>query len=116
MKRIFEKAFVPPFNIGDHGSWCTDEKGEFCFQTVEYLTLSDKKQLEESINNKTIKRDNVSYERKSGMILVDDKALILIRGWGYLTGSGGLNLPDEEAAAIQDDLATYLVEQLKGQL
>lgn len=32
-----------------------------------------------------------------------------IRGWGYLTGVGGLNLSDDDAAAIQDTNAEFIV-------
>ena len=32
-----------------------------------------------------------------------------VRGWGYLTGRGGLNLTDEEAIAYQDRIGQRLV-------
>lgn len=38
--------------------------------------------------------------------------IMLIRGWGYLTGCGALHLPPEEAAKIQDDFADWIVETL----
>lgn len=38
--------------------------------------------------------------------------ILRIRGWGYLTGVGGLHLPSEEAIKIQDDFGDYIVEQL----
>lgn len=38
--------------------------------------------------------------------------LIIIRGWGYLTGTGGLNLKDDLAAVIQDEFANYIVKML----
>lgn len=33
-------------------------------------------------------------------------------GWGYLIGTGGLNLSAEEAAKIQDDFGNWIVETL----
>ena len=36
--------------------------------------------------------------------------LILIRGWGNLTGAGAHNLSVEEAANIQDTFADFIVE------
>lgn len=44
----------------------------------------------------------------------DDKwyKIMLIRGWGYLIGTGGLNLSAEEAAKIQDDFGNWIVETL----
>ena len=38
--------------------------------------------------------------------------ILRIRGWGYLTGIGGLHLPSEEAAKIQDEFGDYIIEQL----
>ena len=35
-----------------------------------------------------------------------------IRGWGHLTSPGGLHLTGNEAAKIQDDFATYILERL----
>lgn len=34
------------------------------------------------------------------------------RGWGHLTGTGGLNLPEEKAAAVQDELIKYVIDKL----
>lgn len=34
------------------------------------------------------------------------------RGWGHLTGTGGLNLSEEEAAAVQDDFIRECMESL----
>lgn len=38
--------------------------------------------------------------------------IMLVRGWGYLIGTGGLNLSAEEAAKIQDDFGNWIVETL----
>lgn len=40
------------------------------------------------------------------------KHIMLIRGWGRLTGTGGLHLKVEDAAKIQDDFGQYIVETL----
>ena len=38
----------------------------------------------------------------------------LVRGWGYLTGCGGLNLPEELAAKMQDGFINYIIDKLNG--
>lgn len=38
--------------------------------------------------------------------------VIMIRGWGHLTGIGGLHLTDKEACKIQDDFAKWICETL----
>jgi hypothetical protein len=44
--------------------------------------------------------------------IFNGKPVLCIRGWGYLTGIGGLHLPQEEAIKIQDEFGDYIVEQL----
>ena len=39
----------------------------------------------------------------------------LVRGWGYLTGCGGLNLPRDLAAKIQDEFIDYMINRLNGE-
>lgn len=57
---------------------------------------------------------NVKHEK--GLIFIDDKEFILIRGWGYLTGggSGALGLAPDIAVKIQDEFANYIVQILNG--
>lgn len=38
--------------------------------------------------------------------------ILRIRGWGYLTGIGGLHLDHEEAIRIQNEFGDYIVDQL----
>lgn len=38
----------------------------------------------------------------------------LVRGWGHLTGCGGLNLPGELAAKMQDEFINYILDKLNG--
>lgn len=40
--------------------------------------------------------------------------ILRIRGWGHLTGTGGLHLPSEKAAEIQDSFVNYIVERLNS--
>lgn len=39
----------------------------------------------------------------------------LVRGWGHLTGCGGLNLPEDLAAKIQDEFIDYIINRLNGE-
>ena len=56
----------------------------------------------------------IEYDRKSGTIKLNGDVIILIRGWGYLTGIGGLNLEPEIASAIQAAFAEHIVNKLKS--
>lgn len=111
--RLFEKAFKLPFNLGKIGSHIWDANGEM-IGMVPDIEKEIRQEVIDTINGFTNRRmtNNVEYDKDTGFITVDGFKFILIRGWGYLTGVGGLNLPDDEAIAIQDDLAKYIVERL----
>lgn len=112
--RLFEKAFKPPFRIDRYISWVYDSNHNFCFQ-FQIDIPDDKIQHFEDVLNSVKKPINkLHYTHKNGMIRHGNNDLILIRGWGYLTGTGGLNLPEKEAAEIQDDLAEYILEKLNN--
>ena len=56
---------------------------------------------------------HINFRHEDGFILDNDhNKLILIRGWGNLTGIGAHNLSVEEAANIQDTFADFIVERL----
>lgn len=38
----------------------------------------------------------------------------LVRGWGHLTGCGGLNLPEKLASEMQDGFIDYILDRLNG--
>ncbi len=56
------------------------------------------------------------YRPHDQMILNNGVILISIRGYGYLTGTGGLNLSGEEADKIQDEFGQYIVDKLNGKI
>ena len=43
---------------------------------------------------------------------INNVPILLIRGWGMLTGVGGYNLDPNVAAQIQDDFAEFILKQL----
>lgn len=44
----------------------------------------------------------------------EGKYAFLVRGWGYLTGCGALNLSAELAVKIQDGFVKYIIDRLNG--
>jgi hypothetical protein len=54
------------------------------------------------------------FTYKNGTISVDGLVMAWIRGWGYLTGVGALNLPEYQAIKIQNDFAEYILTRLKN--
>lgn len=56
--------------------------------------------------------DGVIYTYVNG----EPQEFIIIRGWGHLTGTGGLNLRDDLAMQIQDDFAAHILKVLSPSL
>ena len=69
-----------------------------------------------------VPKEGTTYFHKEGKIIahaegkeegdINDMPILLIRGWGMLTGIGGYNLPRDKAAEIQDAFADYCVMML----
>lgn len=91
----------------------TDSKHQFVFQ---FITGNDKEQTNmiNAINGvKQLENKLLSFKHKEGYIIANDVIkVILIRGWGNLTGIGGHKLSVEEASNVQDTFAEFIVEQL----
>ena len=109
----FRKAFTPPFKHSAIGR-VNDSKGNFCFQFVNIMLEDEFYEFAVAVinNEKEPKYPDVKYSHDEGYIKANDKDILLIRGWGYLIGTGGLNLKEHEAANIQDSLADYIVARL----
>ena len=84
--------------------WCVDVSSEKQQEIIDMINGTKQHQFKHKFYREGIEiySDNPIFK---GPILQ-------IRGWGYLTGIGGLHLPQEEAIRIQDEFGDYIVEQL----
>lgn len=118
--KTFRHVYRHPFKATD--LWVYDANGIFMFEFSDEPPVSQSfvNTLVDVINGKSVLTEEftVHYDRDHTCIIDNnyDTVLIDIRGWGYLTGTGGLNLPEEEAINIQDTLAEYIVKQLNRRL
>jgi hypothetical protein len=95
-----------------HG-WVYDQKENFVFQFMIDDEKTQQKILDVINGKENLKNLDLVFKHEQGEIV--DKSgmsLILIRGWGNLTGIGAMNLSDEEASNIQDTFANFIVERL----
>lgn len=113
--KTYKDIYKFPLKQGDYCSWVWDNnEGNFVFQFL-IKDKEDRKKLLEVINGeRNLKDKEVIFQHKGGYITESNTKvdIILIRGWGGLTGTGGHNLSGEEAANIQDTFADYIVERL----
>ena len=111
--KTFRDVYSFPFELLEGSSWVDDNEGIFIFQ---FLNISDilKVKLLDVINGfEELTREDLTFSHENGIITSSNGIdVIRIRGWGYLTGSGGLNLSGEEASNIQDTLVDFIIERL----
>lgn len=122
--KTFKDLYKFPFRdsfIDEEHNWRSqrifDSENNFLFQFID--VKQDKQQLILDIingENKELSNKKLSFRHEDGYIFASDgqkeTKIIIIRGWGNLTGIGAHNLKPEVAADIQDTLAEYIVEQL----
>lgn len=100
-----------PFYIEEYGNWVYDADDNFMFQIESgpKSTIVERLNKVERVPNKA----SLTIDAEDpGMILNYGDPFILIRGWGNLTGTGGYNLPAEEAVKIQDNLRDWIMWKL----
>lgn len=71
-------------------------------RTVEILNGDS-----EPVGNPDVGWDN-------GEIYINGDPFMAVRGWGYLTGANGLNLSENEATEIQNNLVEWTASKIKG--
>lgn len=95
-----------------HG-WIYDQNRNFVFQFMIDDEKTEQKILYVINGKENLNNLDLLFKHEQGQIA--DKAglpIILIRGWGNLTGIGAMNLSVDEASNIQDTFANFIVERL----
>jgi len=99
------------FPLVESDGWVYDQNRNFVFEfTIDLEKI--KEHILNVINGMVnFKNNNLIFKHEDGYIMYKSNLhIILIRGWGNLTGS--MNLSDEEARNIQDTFADFIVERL----
>jgi hypothetical protein len=109
----FKDLYQFPFHQAKYGNWVYDKNSHFIFQFLAGKE-EDRKEIVSILNGEKQTKISQEVTHKDGEILVDGVAIILIRNWGGLTGTGAYNLDGEYASKIQDSLAEFIVEKLSA--
>lgn len=116
--KTFKEIFLPLRNdyglvFGPSYNRAFDFALPFLYPNGYTISEENQQKVVDCINGKIIlSKDITDFSILNGTIYYKDKVFIVTRGWGYLTGTGGLHLKEEDAIKIQDDFAAYIVEQL----
>jgi hypothetical protein len=113
----FRDLYEFPFHQAKYGSWVYDANGNFIFQ-FENGGATMREKVVSILNGEISEYSRREVRGSEGSIEVNLegnwKDLILIRGWGNLTGVGAHNLDCDYAAKIQDTLQEYILEKLSN--
>ena len=101
-----------------------DEYGHYAFSKNGTMAITfnfninDMKFMEKFVaivNGEKENEKTAGQWRADGVdIYCNDIPVCCVRGWGYLTGVGGLHLPIEEAIKIQDGFVNYILGRLNN--
>ena len=123
--KSFKDVWQPPFK-NDMNCYIVDDNGMMAFSCIIHNAkivnrivslLNDEADAKPFLKAGTDKDKfyiAVSDSEDVEGIKQGIKPHLLVRGWGYLTSPGGLNLGSEQAYALQSQLVDYCVRKLKG--
>ena len=108
----FTDIYFRPFR-GDPGGysvyiWCG--KSTMCFNILQPQL---KNRMIDLLNGEDSAIPFSSVESDDDCILINGKPALIVRGWGRLTGIGGLRLEPSRAISIQNDFIKWTIKQLK---
>lgn len=116
-KESWKNVWKGPFRYDHYGYvWSYDNVMVF---TVDDLTEENDKWMQDFCNNMAKALNNEECEKYPGLHIKDgvdlyqyDNLIGYFRGWGHLTGTGGLNLSDKEAIELQDQMIQVVLERI----
>jgi hypothetical protein len=115
MIKDWKDIYKLPLRLDDSIGWVWDSNDNFVFQfTIEHTKLC--KKIIGLLNGEAYtQKGSTPFVYEDGYIIDGEKNnLILIRGWGNLTGTGSHNLSVKEAILVQDTFGNYIKDKLNG--
>ena len=128
-KLTYKEAFQGPFYMDDHGCyiWCKNIYGreQMCFTILDWERPEEAKRLKRIVSllnqepgAKPFKHAGYNFEEDiitaGDTVEEANSPLLLMRGWGYLTGCGALDLDPKYARQIQLDFMKWAVRKFIG--
>lgn len=99
------------------GSYIYDCNNQMCLMAGDCENYPEEMltRICEILNHTKPTKGNHGVSVKDGNIYLNWDLILVVRGWGYLTGAGCLNLSVQDARKIQDEFAQHVVNCLRGE-
>ena len=106
----FNKVWERPFEL--IGTYIFDKNGVMVF-TFDFSISKETRQKVTSLLNDEGKEEPFDFHIKhKSEVWFNDIPIGFFRGWGHLTGVGGLHLNPAEAQAVQDEFINDCMKKL----
>ncbi|MGN0218756.1 MAG: hypothetical protein ACI4AX_00560 [Muribaculaceae bacterium] len=114
MKKATE-IFKGPYTTD--GSYIYDCNNQMCLMVGDCENYPEEMldRICEILNHTKPTKGNPGVSSKDGNIYLNGDLILVVRGWGYLTGAGCLNLSVKDALKIQDEFVQHVVNCLRGE-
>ena len=109
----FKNIYNPPFKPMNDGFSVSSGSGVKTFTAFAPGAQEHLARAIRILNGETgVEKYNRNDVISQGTKLCICGNIILVRGWGALTGVGGRHIPREEAAKIQDDFIEWVIDTI----
>lgn len=108
------EVYKPPFRVMCNHVFTSDSGMALDF--LRKISGDNQKRIVDILNGESQDFLTKNMTFLDGEILSDGTPIMCVRGWGHLIGAGGLYLPEEEAARIQDEFGEWVVKRLRGEV
>ena len=115
----FKEIYHQPFDTDEMAIWVTCKTKENGIVHCLDILTDDKEYAKENVailngQKEGTPENKATYSASSQLIYRNNKRLFLVRGWGYLTGIGGLKLNPKIAAELQDNFGQWCADMING--
>lgn len=95
----------------DGYTYCWSKNVTMSIMFDPIVSKKNREKITSAINNETSEKiEGLKYNGCE--FYINGIYVFCVRGWGYLTGIGALNLDEEKALEIQNDFIRYIYEKL----
>ena len=114
----WEDVWNLPLRKSDYDDYVYSSNGVLACSSFKHDWSLDEVMISKivSIINGEIDSDFPSEWKADGCeILYQGEYAFCVRGWGYSTGTGGLNLSEDLAEKLQDEFISYILSRLNNE-
>ena len=111
----WEDVYQLPLYLDPYGGYAWSENDTMSLTFDDDLSLEFCQEVIDCINGENYV-DTEGWTYKDAVdFYYKGEYKFCVRGWGHLTGTGALNLPEHEAERIQDGFIQHIAKRLKAQ-